>query len=105
MKQINFFYNWNNKLDCNAFPTLRLSQSYSIGEIYEVLLKKKIICTAQIVDIKEFYLHEINNYIAYLDSGYSPDECRKVLKTMYKNKNVDWDTQKIRMLLFVKIES
>ena len=35
MKKINFSYNWNNKLDCHSFTTIRLSSKYMI-EVYSV---------------------------------------------------------------------
>jgi len=89
MKTINFSYNWNNKLDCKAFTTLRLSsrKKYKIGEDYSIYLKGEFVKDAKIVDIKTIWLHEINDFIAYLDTGYNKEECTNVIKTMYKNVN------------------
>lgn len=105
MKKLIFSYNWNNKLNCEVFTTIRLSSSFKVGEKVEVILKGKLLGHAQIIDIRGFYLKNLSEWVAMIDTGYSADECRKILKTMYKNKNIDWDTQVIRVILIKKIES
>ena len=99
MKTINFSYNWNNKLDCKAFTTLRLSNrnKYKIGETYAVNLKSKFIKNAQIIDIKTIWLHQINDYITYLDTGYNKEECINIIKKMYKS--VDFTKTKMDFIL------
>lgn len=104
-KIINFSYNWNNKLNCKSFTTLRLSHKYSTGDKVEITLKNKFHCNAEIIDIKRFHLENINNYVAYLDTGYDEIECQNILKKMYKNKNIDWDNQNIYFILLKKIEN
>lgn len=101
MKELNFSYNWNNKLDCKAFTTLRLSDRFKLNDMIEIKLKKKKYGFGQIVGIKHFYLHDINSFIAYLDTGYDSFECQNILRKMYKN--VDWRTQKINFYLIKKI--
>jgi len=99
MKQINFSYNWNNKIDCKAFTTLRLSNrnKYKIGELYQIYLKKTFVKNGIIVDIKVLSLNEINDYIAFLDTGYNRDECLTIIKRMYKN--VDFSKTKLDFIL------
>ena len=103
MKAISFFYNWNNKLDCKAFTTLRLSSNYEIGDKLEIILKKEPKGHGEIVDIKKLKLSDINEWVARIDTGYSQKECQDILIKMYKNKNVDWDTQIIYLILIRKI--
>ncbi len=103
MKTLNFSFNWNNKLDCKAFTTLRLSDRFKMGDEVEVLLNKKPIEGRHFVSgIKTLRLEEINTYIAYLDTGYSAGECKEILQKMYKKKNIDWTTQNIYFYLIVK---
>jgi hypothetical protein len=39
--------------------------------------------------------------MTYLDTGYSVEEMVKLIKTMYKNKNIDWTIQRLDFCLFV----
>lgn len=82
---INFSYNWNNKLDCKCFTTLRLSNhnKYRTGLEYEVHLKNQRIKNARIVEIKVFTLDKINEFISRIDTGYSKEETIKIINRMY----------------------
>jgi hypothetical protein len=42
---------------------------------------------------------KINDYIALLDTGYPAAECQDLIRKMYKNKNINWDTQLIDFIL------
>jgi hypothetical protein len=95
MKTINFSYNWNNKLQCRAFTTLRPSE-YKVGDIYEVMLKYKPLGQAKVVAVKRIEVSKINDFIAYLDTGYSVKECAAIIERMYQRK-----IQFINLILFV----
>jgi hypothetical protein len=97
MKRLDFSYNWNNKLYCKAFTTLRLSNRFDIADLIEVYSNGYKIGDAIIVDKKSFLLEDINNFISFLDTGYSVEECKKILKRMYKD--ADWLKQKIYFYL------
>ncbi len=103
--EISFTYNWNNKLAGKFFTTLRLKNDskYFIGETYSIYLKKKLIFYAEIVTIKHFHLSDINDYVAGLDTGYSTQECRNIIKTMYKN--IDWDKRLLSLILLRKLNN
>lgn len=111
IKTLSFSYNWNNKLHCKAFTTIRLkSNKFIVGENYKIIQKtpKDSLINhglAKLVSIKQFTLDEINEYMARIDTGYSLEECRKIILTMYKNKNIDWKTQLLVMPLLVKLPS
>lgn len=103
MKDLIFSYNWNNKLDCKCFTTIRLSDKYQIGDEYKIVLKKgvnDVECKglAVIIDIKYFYLDQLNNFISHLDTGYSVQECKKIIVRMYAD--ADWTKQKLSLILF-----
>lgn len=80
MRAISFSYNWNKKLDCDAFTTIRLFQpeKYCIGEQYEIELKKEKLFEGVIIDVKKFWLKDLSNFVAYLDTGYSKVLIHKV---------------------------
>jgi uncharacterized protein YqfB (UPF0267 family) len=108
MDKIVFSYNWNNKLAGIYFTSLRLrnDQKYILGKTYEICIRKKkqdiFFCYATLMDLRNLKLPEINQFIAGIDTGYSTDECRNIIKTMYKNSKINWDKQQMALLLFRK---
>ena len=104
-KVIEFSYNWNKKLHCKAFTTLRLSNDYGIGEVYQVRLNNTILGNAVLVDRKRFTMTGINDFIAYIDTGYSTAECKEILMKMHKKRKINWVTQKINFYLFKFIDA
>jgi hypothetical protein len=101
MEQIKFSYNWNNKLDCLSFTTIRpKSNKYKVGQIYEILLKGNSKGKATIAEIKEFKLEKLNEFIARLDTGYNREKCIEIITTMYKNQDVSKMT--FQLILCIK---
>lgn len=103
---IEFSYNWNHKLECDSFTTLRLANSerYQKNVVYFVRSKDKDYGEFYIEDIRQITLAQINPFIARLDTGYDVAECVKLIKTMYKNKNINWDKQMLYLILLVKLK-
>lgn len=101
---INFSYNWNNKLNCKAFTTIRLKNvnKYQIGKEYNILLKKQLLKSAIIEDIKTIYFNQINEFIARVDTGYSAEETKNILKKMYSKINLE--TQPFSFILLATIK-
>lgn len=101
MNDLRFSYNWNNKLDCKCFTTIRLSDKYKAGDEFKIILDTakdlEVKGTAEILAVKEFNLDNLNDFISYLDTGYSVDECRKIILRMYPK--ADWSTQKLKFIL------
>jgi len=94
MKELIFSYDWNKKLGNKAFTTIRIKQEkkYIIGEDYKIILQPKnkipdVKGIASIVDIKYFKLDKLNNFISYIDTGYSISECTQIIKRMYTGTN------------------
>ncbi|MBK9333868.1 MAG: hypothetical protein IPM96_16035 [Ignavibacteria bacterium] len=102
MKEIVFTYNWNNKLDCKCFTSIRMSDTYRVGDEYKVFLRSgkdlQVKGVAEIMDIKAFYLDQLSMFIAYLDTGYSVSECKNIIYRMYPN--IELGSQKLRLILF-----
>lgn len=90
---INFSYNWNKKLDCNCFTTIRLENynKYKTGLSYQIHLKNEFIKVGKIVEIKVFPLDKINEFISRIDTGYSKEETIKIINRMYPDtiNNID----------------
>lgn len=101
---INFSYNWNNKLNCKAFTTIRLKNvnKDQIGKEYNILLKKQLLKSAIIEDIKTIYFNQINEFIARVDTGYSAEETKNILKKMYSKINLE--TQPFSFILLATIK-
>lgn len=97
MKALNFSYNWNNKLDNRAFTSIRLSDEYKVMDEFIINFKGQPKGTARIIEIKEFFIDQLNPFMAYIDTGYSVDECKNIIKKMYPNAN--WQTVKLKFIL------
>lgn len=97
MDKLTFSTDWNNKLQCSYFTTLRLTNHFEVGKKYEIHLKDVQIGFGRIISKKLIYFHQINEYISYLDTGYSPDKCKALLREIHKNRcpKVEWKTQPI----------
>lgn len=103
MDKISFSFNLNNKLDCKPFTTIRLLQpdKYRTGETYQITLKLKEVFQAKIIEIKPFFLKDLNEFIAHLDTGYNKEECTEILKKMYPN--VNFQHKQLSLILLKKV--
>lgn len=88
-KNVRFSTNWNNKLDCKCFTTIRLhnDKKYVVGEIYDIYLNDEYRGPAKLLEKRKLHLQKINEFIARLDTGYSAAETKGILKKMYKKDN------------------
>ena len=101
---LDFSTNWNGKLNCTAFSTLRLrdDRKYYVGAKKIVRLKEVHKGMATVVSISYFTIDKINEAIARLDTGYSAEECRKIIMSMYKNRpTIDWFSQQLAFCVLV----
>ena len=102
MDVIPFTYNWNNKLDCFAFTTIRIynPSKHFVGNKVRPMLKGVNKGDGTIIEVKTFLLHQMNNYMSYLDMGYGVDDGKKVITTMYPS--IDFTTKKLAFILIAK---
>ena len=84
MEEITFSYNWNNKLNCTAFATLRRHnpEKHKIGEKFLILGVGKHF-TARIDAVSTVRFAAISETMAQLDTGYPLEEAREIMKKMY----------------------
>lgn len=99
--KLEFSTNWNNKLDCTYFTTLRLSGRFSVGDTIEIWLKKQFKGEGKVVKKRTINLKDISDIMAYLDTGYSAEETRDIIKKMHP-KITNWDTTPVYYYLIHK---
>lgn len=102
MDIIKFSTNWNNKLDCKCFTTIRLmSKKYAISNVYDIELKNVLHSRAQIVNICYTILDNLNDFNCYLDTGYSVEETKNIFKKMYPA--IDFTVTNLAIILLKKL--
>lgn len=109
METLKFSYNWNNKLECDFFTTLRLHNpaKYKVGNKLQVQISNKKGTyikpnVYEIFSVKSFKIEAVTEWVARIDTGYSREQCIKMIKTMYKNSGVNWNTQLLDFVLVGK---
>lgn len=88
-KQLTFSYNWNHKLDCNYFTTIRVDAAkFIVGEIWEIILHGKYPRSfkAELVKVTRVNPKQLNSTMLMLDTGYPEHEALNILRKMYKDK-------------------
>ena len=104
MEQLTYSNNWNNKLDCDVHTTLRLSGRHNVGDQVEVVDRGVSKGLHEIIGkICIPHISQINEWIANLDTGYSAEECQKIIKNMYP-KILNWSNRPIYYYLVKKIK-
>lgn len=101
-ERIEFSKNWNAKLCGEVFTTMRLHDSVRncVGAVKHIYLKGRWKGDARIIDVRRIRLSDINLFVSMLDTGLRPDECRKMLRALYKNRpGINWETQLIDLCL------
>jgi hypothetical protein len=79
---------------------------YILESEYQVILKQKgnkapiSLGLAKLKYISLFNLFTVNPAISFLDANLNPDEFKKLVLTMYKNKNIDFRNTKLMFLVF-----
>jgi hypothetical protein len=88
--RIDFSYNWNNKLYCKAYTTIRLHNptKYIENMVYDIYLKGQHMHKAQIKAIHPFEIHKLTTTAALIDTGYGLAETLGIITKMYPNINI-----------------
>ena len=102
---ISFSTNWNNKLDCKAFTTVRINntEKYQTCREYQITLRNKPIATAKIISIRTFWLDEITDFVSYLDTGYDRKAFIEIILKMYPR--VDFKRKPLMLILLEKMKN
>jgi hypothetical protein len=107
MKRISFSRNWNKKLNCSAFSTIRLHSDlkYRTGARYIIEHAGKIYGIARIIDRRSILISQINNAVAYMDTGYGIERTKEIIRTIYSDKNINWETQLLDYIILAYVET
>lgn len=98
---ISFSYNWNKKLYCRFFTTIRLANyaKYHVGKLYRIMHKENYAFDGLIVRIEYYKLQELPELVCMMDTGLTKQETIELIQKMYVNKNIDWSSQLLSVLL------
>lgn len=107
-KSIHFSYNWNNKLNCKSFSTVRLwnPKKYQLLDFYEISVEESaknpivIKGIARLQAINKFMLHKVTPGISFLDANLTVIDFQQLVQTMYKNKKINFKKQPMCFLVF-----
>ncbi len=103
---IRFSYNWNNKLENKAFTTIRLHnpKKYTVGKKFDIELNEKPKGVAILQDKRTLGIHQLNDFICYLDTGYNLQQTINMLQRMYKNINIQTALFDFCLLVYTRQE-
>ena len=107
METISFTHNWNNKLYCRSFSTVRIENpiKYRLHQEYRIFLNqvkgKPPIDrgVAVLRHIEYFNLFDVNPAVCYLDANLNKETFIKLVLTMYKNSGIDFNTKRMSFLV------
>lgn len=103
IEDLHFTHNWNNKLDCKAFTTIRIynERKHVKGARFNIILKRTENKGMGVIhDVKPFLLAQLNSFMSYLDTGYPVEQCRNIMERMYSK--MDLTKTKFALILIVK---
>lgn len=105
MEKLEFSTNWNSKLDCKCFTTIRIynQTKHFKGNQFEVFLQKKLKGKVAVLNVAILKIEKLTDYICYLDTGYSRSETIELLRKIYPR--IDFRNKNLAILLLKKIES
>ena len=102
---VKFSKNWNNKLDCNVFTTIRKhtkeKEDYyqsQIGVYNNIYLGDKVHCIAKIFDIKVMTYSQLPSELLVLDTGIPSHSLIDITFSKFGIEQSD----KVIVLLFIK---
>lgn len=103
MEKISFKRNYNNKLANEYLITIReKSDKWKLGNVYE-LYDQDIACVrghGKIVQIKELTIHDLNDWLTFLDAAMPTDQFVSELVSFYGPEIV---LKRLQMLLIKRV--
>lgn len=110
MDRLNFSTNWNRKLDCEVFSTIRrwnpdvhyLGREVDIYDNSTTPARYK--GRGKYAIVSEFKLSQLKESAAMLDTGYSLPETLNIIRTMYSKKVPNIDQAPFSYIIIQKIK-
>ena len=94
METIKFSVNWNKKLDCDFFTTIRLSNRFNIGDFVWIECKGMDNKVGEIMTKHTTVIEKLTDLVCYQDTGYNKVTTVGLIKKTYGSID-NWETQKI----------
>lgn len=110
MERLDFSNNWNNKLDCEVFSTIRLwnprvhYEGRECGVYLNAGTQSRFKGRVRYELVSEIKLHQLKPAAALLDTGYTLPETINLIRTMYRNIISDVDKQSFAYIICRKIK-
>lgn len=103
--ELEFKYNYNNKLRCKVFTSLRLpNPKLRVGAKFDITLGGYRKGLAKIISVDRIRGGELKLEQAKIDTGFNVIETMQILKNLYKDRPcIDWETQEL-VLLYLEWE-
>lgn len=88
-EKITFSKNWNNKLLCTCFTTIRpQSKKYDVGDVVDIRIEERFFCYATIISKRVLTLQQvISEGYHFTDTGLHEKEFIELMSTMYSKKS------------------
>lgn len=101
---VEFSRNWNKKLNCDFFPTIRCTntQKYYPGAVHRVICKGEYCFNAQIVSVQHTFLKDLPNMYCLMDAGHTHAETKALMKSIYPK--YDFDKYTISIIIYRKLD-
>lgn len=88
-ERINFSKNWNQKLLCDVFTTIRgVNDKYSVNDVFDIRISEKHFCYAKVLKTETKTLNEIISSGVHLtDTGMNDNDFFELMSKMYSKKS------------------
>jgi hypothetical protein len=81
---IKFSQNWNKKLNCDSFTTIRkITNFYILGSHYNIMLGPEIIKECKLIEINVIRPKLLNHTMWRIDTGMSKEQSLEIIKCFY----------------------
>ena len=110
MERLNFSTNWNRKLDCDVFSTIRLWKPEVHYQGREVDIYDRSVTPPRFKGrgryelVSQVLISQLKPAIAMLDTGYSLEETQNIIRTMYYKTMSNIETQPLAYIIIRKIK-
>lgn len=106
-QRIEFSKNWNNKLLCSVFTTIRPTyKKYNVDEVFDIRIGERFFCYAKVIKTDIIILKDLISSGAHLtDTGLNGRDFLGLMSNMYSKK--PWwqgEETEMKIIFLEKIE-
>lgn len=103
-ERINFSRNWNNKLLCNVFTTIKpANKKCNIDDVFDIRIDGQFYCYAKLIKFETKKISEIISFgMNFIDADMNEKEFLEFMTKKY-SKNSWWEEENTEMkIVFLK---